>query len=151
MSEFFRYQGCGLDNVFLVNGYKIIESVAGNKSIFIEDIEDLHKAIARSIVDDASPLDAQTFKFLRKELGMSQRQFGEFLDMTEGSVSLWERARQPIPQAAQIFIRALVKEKCSGNAELMKTIERLNTLDREERRLIAMEKTNDHWETRKVA
>lgn len=151
MSEMFRYKGCGLDNVFLVNGYRITESVAGEKGIYIEDIEGLHKAIAHSIVDDPSPLDAQTFRFLRKELGMSQRNFGELLDLTEGAVSLWERARQPVPQAAQIFVRALVKEKCSGNAELMKTIERLNSLDREERKQIQLEKTNDHWETRLVA
>jgi DNA-binding transcriptional regulator YiaG len=151
MNDLFRYQGCGLDNVFLRNGYRETVSAAGDKRIFIEDIEGLHKAIAMFIVDDASPLDAKTFRFLRKELDMSQRQMGEVLGVSEQTVSLWERARQPIPQSADIFVRALTKETCSGNAELRRMIERMNSLDREERSKIELEKNDGHWEMSQCA
>ena len=151
MNNLFRYQGCGLDNVYLRNGYRETLSAAGEKGIFIEDIEGLHKVIAMVVVDDVSPLDAKTFKFLRKELDLSQRQFGEYVGVEEQTVSLWERARQPIPHAADVLLRTLTKETCSGNAELMRMLERMNSIDREIRSNIELEKNDGHWEQLKQA
>ena len=80
---------------------------------------------------------------------MSQRQVASMLDVEEQTVSLWERARNPVPQHADLLLRALAKEKLSGNAELAKMIERFNSLDRRERELedqIAFLKGSDgHW------
>lgn len=152
MSEnLFRYQGCGLDNVYLTNGYRKTVSVTGHKGIFIEDIEGLHRAIAMVIVDSPTPLDAKTFKFLRKELDCSQRHLAKNLGVEEQTVSLWERARAPIPQSAEIFIRTFTKEICSGNAELMKIVERMNTMDRDDRLSIQFTKNDGHWEQAKAA
>ena len=151
MNTLFRYQGCGLDNVYLRNGYRETVSAAGEKGVFIEDIEGLHKVIAIVIVDDTSPLDAKTFRFLRKELDMSQRKFGEYMDVEEQTVSLWERARKPIPHAADVLLRTLTKETCSGNAELMRMLERMNSIDREIRSNIELEKNDGHWEQLKQA
>lgn len=148
-ANLYRYRGCGLDNVYLQNGYKKIELRSGEEAVTIEDIEGLHCAIALAVVDGGSALDAQTFKFLRKELDMSQRQVAGMLDVEEQTVSLWERARSPVPQHADLLLRALAKEKLSGNAELAKMIERFNSLDREARELenqIAFSKELDgHW------
>lgn len=151
MNTLFRYQGCGLDNVYLRNGYRETVSAAGEIGVFIEDIEGLHKVIAMVIVDDTSPLDAKTFRFLRKELDMSQRKFGEYMDVEEQTISLWERARQPIPHAADVLLRTLTKETCSGNAELMRMLERMNSIDREIRSNIELEKNDGHWEQLKQA
>ena len=148
--DLFRYQGCGLDNVYLRNGYRETESAIGEKGIFIDDVEGLHRAIAMVIIDSGASLDAKTFKFLRKELDFSQRQVAAFLGVEEQTVSLWERARAPIPQSADIFLRSLAKEKCSGNPELQKMIDRLNTIDRDDRLKIELTK-NDHWEELKAA
>lgn len=145
-TDLFRYRGCGLDNVYLRNGYRETISATGEKGVFIEDIEGLHRAIVMAVVDSANPLDAQTFKFLRKELDMSQRQVAAFFGVEEQTVSLWERARQPIPQSADIFLRTLAKETCSGNAELRKVIDRLNSLDRDVRQSIELAKFDGHWE-----
>ena len=150
-SDLFRYQGCGLDNVYLTNGYRKTVSTAGQEGLFIEDIEGLHHAIAIVIVDSSTPLDAMTFKFLRKELDMSQRQIAKTLGVEEQTVSLWERARAPIPQSAEIFLRTLTKEICSGNAEMLRIVERINTLDRDDRLSIELTKNDGHWEQSKAA
>lgn len=153
-SGLFRYQGCGLDNVFLRNGYRVALSVTGVESIFIEDVEGLHNAIAKAIIDSPVPLDAKTFKFLRKERDFSQRQLGGFLGVDEQTISLWERARAPIPTYAQVFLRVLTKEACSGNAELLRELEKLNSLDRDGHAIgeaIELEKTDAHWEPLKEA
>jgi putative transcriptional regulator len=147
-TNLYRYKGCGLDNVYLQNGYTVSTLQSGDEVVSIEDIEGLHCAIASVVVDSASALDAKTFKFLRKELDMSQRQVAQMLDVDEQTISLWERARTPLPQHADLLLRALVKEKMSGNAELRKLIQRFNSLDREARAIeakIAFEKDDGHW------
>lgn len=146
-----RYTGCGLDNVFLRNGFEFFEH-AGRKCVRIDDLDGLHRAIAMVVVDSPSPLDAQTFRFLRKEQDMSQRQLAGILGVDEQTVSLWERARNPIPQSADLVLRTLAKERCSGNAELVRVIERLNSLDREnEGRKIELAKGNGGWDQARAA
>lgn len=79
---------------------------------------------------------------------MSQRQVAQMLDVEEQTVSLWERVRHPLPQHADLLIRALIKEKASGNPELGKLIQRFNTLDRQARALeakIAFKNDHGRW------
>lgn len=146
MKKLFRYQGCGLDNVFLSNGYHETVTASGEYRLHIENIEDLHKVIAHMVADGPAPLDAKTFKFLRKELDMSQRQVGMICGVEEQTVSLWERARMPIPDLAALVLKALTIENCSGNAELKRLIERMNYLDREYSRQIELQWMGETWE-----
>ncbi len=136
-NDLYRYMGCGLDNVYLRNGYSVRTAESGEEFVNIENIDGLHRAIAKGIIDSAPSLDAKTFKFLRKELDMSQRQIAAIVGVEEQTVSLWERAKNPIPQHAEILLRALVKETISGNAELKKLITKFNSLDREVREMEA--------------
>ncbi|HET6632020.1 MAG TPA: helix-turn-helix domain-containing protein [Rhodanobacteraceae bacterium] len=126
----YRYKGCGLDNVYLRNGYTSGRTKSGEEVVSIQDVDGLHCALATAIIDSPSSLDAKTFKFLRKELDMSQRQLAHIFDVEEQTVSLWERARTPVPQQVDLLLRALVKETMSGNAELRAMIQRFNSLDR---------------------
>ena len=130
-TESMRYLGCGLDNVYLANGYEIRQLASGEEVLYIEDIPGLHRAIASVIVDSPLDLDAPMFKFLRKEQDMSQRKLADVLGVEEQTVSNWERAKTPIPKYAALFIRTIAKERCSNNAELVAMIEQMNELDRE--------------------
>lgn len=127
-----HFPTCGLDNVYLLNGYHYGRTGNGEEVLVIQDLIGLHKAIAQAIVETSSPLDAKTFKYLRKHMDMAQRQVAEMLGVSEETVSLWERARQPVPKSADLILRTLVKEKCSGNAELVRLVERYNELDRDD-------------------
>lgn len=152
--ELFRYTGCGLDNVFLLDGYRMSTLQSGASVVVIDDLPGLHTAIAMAIVSSPAPLDAKTFKFLRKEQDCSQRQLASLLGVDEQTVSLWERARQPIPKYADILLRTWAKERCSNNAELIRTMEQMNALDRDIRSLeedIEMTQQDGHWTTLKAA
>lgn len=150
----FRYKGCGLDNVYLVNGYSMRKMRNGDEAVAIEDMEGLHRAIALNIVESPAPLEAKTFRFLRKELDMSQRQIAQVLGLEEQTVSLWERGNNAVPQHADIVLRTLTKETLSGHPELMNLIERFNSLDREAREIEAnlqfQKEADDGW-SRKCA
>jgi len=126
-----HYTQCGLDNVFLRNGFAWTSVQGGEEVLCVEDIEGLHSAIAQAIVESPEPLDAQTFKFLRKYLDMAQRQLAAMLELSEETVSAWERAKNPIPRSADLVLRALAQEHCKGNSKITALVDRFNQLDRE--------------------
>jgi putative transcriptional regulator len=111
--EAIRYQGCGLDNVYLVNGYKYGSLTSGEEVLHIADIIGLHRVIAAHIMISAAELDAKTLKFLRKELDMSQREVAKILGVEEQTVASWESARTPIPKHAAWLLKVLTKKRCA--------------------------------------
>ena len=129
----YRYLGSGLDNVYLRNGYEFRQTDSGLEVVCIDDVMGLHRAIARSVCDLRRPPAPKEFKFLRKELDLSQRQAATMLGVDEQTVSLWERGNSPLNPAAEMLLRVLMKETLSGNAEVKSALERYCELDREER------------------
>lgn len=129
----YQYLGCGLDNIHLRNGYEMRRTESGSEVVWIDDVKGLHRAIAQCVCDLARPLSAKEFKFLRKELDLSQRQVATMLCIDEQTVSLWERGNSPINPAAEMLLRLLMKETLSGNAEVKGALERLCEIDRKER------------------
>lgn len=125
------YRGAGIDGVHLENGYTRRTLKSGEEAISIHDLEGLHKAIASELANRSGPIDGQAFRFLRKYADMGQRALGEFLGVQEQTVSNWERDLTPVPGAAAMIVRGLVREIVSGNAELLAAVERYNHLDRE--------------------
>ena len=105
-----QYLGSGLDNIHLRNGYEVRQTASGAEVVAIDDIKGLHRVIAQSICDLARPLAAKEFKFLRKELDMSQRQVAAMVGVEEQTVSLWERGNTAINPAAEMLVRVLMRE-----------------------------------------
>src|ERR1043166_8953542 len=95
----YHYKESGLDNVYLVNGYDYAEAPQG-RSVVIQDIDGLHKAIGRWLVTERKVLLGDEIRFLRHELGMSQNVLAHMLDVTEQTVRRWEQNKLAIPRAA---------------------------------------------------
>ena len=51
MSELFHYQSCGLDNVWLRNGFQIKQTAYG-ETVAIADVTGLHNTIGLFITDN---------------------------------------------------------------------------------------------------
>lgn len=60
--------------------------------------------LARNALDPQYPLLGQTIRYLRKELGWTQEELGEFLGRTSQTVLAWEGNKYPIPRSAQIAL-----------------------------------------------
>ena len=93
--------------MWLTNGYQVCE-FDGEKAVSITDAEQLHEVIGRTLAAK-STLSAAEIRFLRKELGLSQKRLADLLGSTEQTVSLWER-RGRIPKGYDRLIRLLYLE-----------------------------------------
>ena len=140
----FHYTSCGLQNIWLVNGYQERETSHG-KAVAISDLDGLHQAIAHHLIRYKPALSGGEFRFLRKELDLSQGRIANYFGVTEQSVSLWER-RGRVPKRADRIIRALNREVIDGNVQLRKMMERLSSMDQIEHQMtIELEDTADGW------
>lgn len=126
MSKYFQYTACGLDNVWLANGYKVKTTRHGD-AVAVNDVDGLHKLIAQTLIDKPGRLSGKEFRFLRTQLGLSQEALGVMLDFSENAVSLWER-KDTVPAACDQWLRMSVLAKLEGNAKLADAITRTQTI-----------------------
>jgi putative transcriptional regulator len=145
----FHYTSCGLQNVWLANGYRRRRTPHG-EAVAIENVEGLHKAIAGLLVSRKPRLSGAEFRYLRKELGLSQAKLAHVLGNDAQSVALWEK-RGRVPKWADRFLRAVWREVTEGNAHIMAMVERLNDLDETEHKRLTFEETPKGWQEKAAA
>lgn len=138
----YHYTESGLQNVYLSNGYKTRKTAAGN-AVAVVDADGLHRVIGRHIASKGYMTGAE-FRFLRKELDLSQTRFASWIGMSEEAVSLWER-RGRVPKSACRFMQAIYLEKLDGNVSITEMVERLANLDREQEDKLVFEDTDSGW------
>ena len=124
----YHYTMCGLDNVWLENGYTEKKTAYGN-AVSIDAAEDLHRVIALSLCGKPHRLTGKEFRFLRTTMNMSQSGIAKLLGVTEQSVSLWERTGK-VPKAPDTLTRLAFLAKHDGNATISSVIDRINTVER---------------------
>jgi DNA-binding transcriptional regulator YiaG len=102
----YHYTRCGLDNVWLVNGYHVEDLGEYGQSTVVENVEQLERVIACDLVNLDRPLTGQEFRFLRVMLDLSQTAVGRFMGKDYQSVGRWEaKERRPVPRFADVAIR----------------------------------------------
>jgi putative transcriptional regulator len=138
----YHYTECGLQNVWLTNGYDVCE-VDGEKAVSISDVDELHELIGRSIAAKSN-LNATEIRFLRKEIGLSQKRLADLLGSTEQTVSLWER-RGRMPKGYDRLVRLLYLEKIDGNVKVQEIINRLIELDFRQSEKLVFSDTRTGW------
>jgi putative transcriptional regulator len=102
----YHYKSCGLDNVFLKNGFVIKQTPYG-QAVAIEDVEGLHLAIASDLLRQKTPLTGAQFRFLRKEQDLTQAEMAAILGVGEQTVAAWEKLKSgQVQRLADIAMRA---------------------------------------------
>ncbi|MDP5110863.1 MAG: helix-turn-helix domain-containing protein, partial [Burkholderiaceae bacterium] len=141
-THMYHYTECGLQNVWLTNGYDVCE-VDGEKAVSISDVDELHELIGRSVAAKSN-LNATEIRFLRKEIGLSQKRLADLLGSTEQTVSLWER-RGRMPKGYDRLVRLLYLEKIDGNVKVQEIINRLIELDFRQSEKLVFSDTRTGW------
>ena len=128
----YQYKGCGLPNVYLMNGFET-KTTAYGEAVSIKNVEGLHEAIADHLVIKPVPLTSDEFRYLRVFLEMSQKKLGELLGVSDQTIANWEKRNTGIDRAAETLLRMLVREHRGGNVAVRQFVERVNEADRQER------------------
>ena len=144
--KMYHYKECGLDNVFLLNGFKEHETEYG-KGISFTCIEGLHKAISLHIIRRDNKLSGKDFRFLRKELELTQQQLAKYLGIKPLEINRWELEKTAgINPLADRLLRLLYLEKTLGNPHVLELLETLQELPDNPRPIKLKLKKDDGWQ-----
>lgn len=156
MTEGYHYTACGLDYVYLQNGYKVHETKHG-KGVSISNAQGLHEAIARMIIGHMPRLRGQEVRFLRAQLKLSQDGLARILRTRRGSVARWEgMPDHAIPGTADAALRMFYALKADKHTLAERMVDLLTELDELEHQIAMKEAMNfretaGEWATEKMA
>ncbi len=102
----YEYKLCGLDNIYLVNGYTIRHH-EGEEFFSVVDVDGLHRAIGRHLVTHRKGLAPKEVRFLRKTMDMTQADLAKKLGNDAQSVARWEKGICGMPGTAEKLLRAM--------------------------------------------
>ena len=129
MENWLHYTACGLDNVWLANGFTAKETKYG-RGVSVDDVDGLYRLLASNLVEKEGILTGKEFRFLRVHLGLTQQSLGRMLgEVSENAVSLWER-KDTVPAIYDHWLRMLVIAKFKGNTKVADAVQRIQTVER---------------------
>ncbi len=124
-----HFTECGLDYVWLKNGFDLRDGPNG-RSVRIKNIDGLHRAIARWIVQSPARIRGQEVKFLRSMLKLSQEGMGKAIGQSRASVARWEgEPNKVIPTGSNHWMRIVYAKKAQGDREMCELVDLLIELD----------------------
>lgn len=138
----YHYTESGLNNIYLLNGFEVVDTPYGIATS-VEDVEGLHKLIGSHLCMKQK-LTGEEFRFLRKEMGLSQSGLGKILGVTDQALAKWEKNGR-VPLTADRFIRLLYLESINENIKIKSFIDQINETDRDEFLRLEIEATDQGW------
>jgi len=123
-----HYTACGLDDVYLVNGFKR-EVVDGEEFITIENLDSLWKAIGLHLVTTRKVLAPKEIKFLRDHMNLTQAELGARLRVSDQTVARWEKGEtKDVPGPADLMLRVFFLASACAQPEGYKILEKVAEL-----------------------
>lgn len=125
----YHYTDSGLDNVYLTNGYNVVKTPYGD-AVSIDGLRSLHKAIGEGIVEQQGAMNGAEFRFLRKELDLTQSALAGIMGEQVQSIARWEKNRtKPLRGSADKLMRVLYDEYINGDGSTRRVIDKIVVLD----------------------
>jgi transcriptional regulator with XRE-family HTH domain len=144
-----HYKACGLDDVYLLNGFTVEETDYG-RGVSVHNVEDLHRAIGMRVISDKKPLSAREFRFLRKQMGFTQEQLAKRLRVDAQTVARYEKDQTAIPGATDAVLRFLYAVYLIPEGQRMEVLnelaEELEDRDSNAGRAMYFRQTNHGWD-----
>jgi len=106
----YHYKASGLPNVVLA-GIEIRTCPScGEEEVVIPRIEELHRLIARGVMNKPARLTGQEMRFLSKAIGLSGVDFAARVGVSPETVSRWENDKEPIGPTADRLVRLMAAQ-----------------------------------------
>jgi putative transcriptional regulator len=108
--DLLHYPDCGMDNIYLANGWRWEETPIG-RFLHIKDDRNLFAALARHIIDHSHPPSGKELRYLRVYLNLNQADLGKLLGLSDQQVARWEKETSKIEPAVLRLFSLLVRER----------------------------------------
>ena len=112
----YKYLESGLDNV-IIRGIEIFQCSCGEHSAFIPRIMEIHKAIAKCLIEQMRPLAGREMRFLRKNMGMKALELARFVGVDKATISRWENDKEKHSDIVDRYIRLLYANRMNMTQE----------------------------------
>lgn len=139
----YHYTECGLDNVWLTNGFTKKKTAYG-EGVSISHADELHKLLAGELINKPGRLTGKEFRFLRVMLKLSQAAVAKVQGVSEQNVSLWERHGK-VPKANDNLMRIIYMAHESNTRSLRQVCDRITTVERLVHQRIVAKTTGKAW------
>ena len=120
------YRACGLNEIYLLNGYELAEH-DGDQHLSVTKMKELHQAIGRHLVTHRKGLTPKEIRFLRNTLGLTQAQLAAKLGNNARSVLRWEMGECEVPGASEKLLRVVFLASLPDEEEMSALKEFLNS------------------------
>lgn len=145
----FHYKRCGLDNIYLTNGFEEEIDGDGERYVSVLDVDDLHKTIGVHLVTYRKTLAPKEIRFLRRTLNLTQAEMGRLIDQSAQQIARWEKGENNISGPADRLLRLMfVGTLIDEDDELvlpMEFLHRLDELDSLEEERLEFKKVGKEW------
>lgn len=146
----YHFEECGLDYVYLMNGYEIEKDPDFGELVRIFNADKLHREIARSVLLYKEKLEGQEIRFFRSLLRLTQEQLGELLSVKRETVSRWESDKHPIEESTAMLLRVIVWEEYLDEEKAKRFFE-LHKESRTHYKVLEMQESKNSWKVKLAA
>ena len=125
-----QYIECGLDNVWLANGFEFVETDYGD-GVMVHNPSGLHRAIALHLCEQNESLTGEQFRFLRKEMNLSQEVLAKLLEVKALTIANYEKGRgkKGVPKSVDVVMRSLYLEYIKKDSPVTRMLKQIVELD----------------------
>lgn len=117
-----HYKNCGLDNIWLMNGFNVRKTTYGKVTSYT-DVDGLYLAITMELCKGKYIITPEMFRFLRKQLNLTQAALGEKLGYADQTIAKWEKGTLNIPIVVAQYLRLLCLTEFSPGLTLNNAIQ----------------------------
>ena len=118
--------------------------------VIVPNLDGLHQAIARSVIEKQARLSGAEIRFLRKVLGWSGADFAQHMGTSAETVSRWETESTPMGPQADRLLRLMVMTRDPvtdyRKLDLLKTVARAKPVSV---RLLARAGSKGSWDVKR--
>jgi putative transcriptional regulator len=140
-----HYTGCGLDDVYLLNGYETYETGYG-PAVSVKDLDGLRRVIGEQLLKKRKFLKGKELRFLRTEMDLTQSELGRLIGYSDQQVARWEKDQSRIPAPANRTTRLLFREHLGNHGfSIRDFLEHLDRMDNTSDDQLVFEKSGRTW------
>ena len=140
----YHYTFGGLQNVYLVNGYKLGKTAHGPTVSFV-DGQGLERAVCNALAHKKGKLTGAELRYVRTSgLKMSQPGLAQALGVDAQSIARWEKNGR-VPNAPEKLLRIIYLAAVNGDAPVRAVVESINTVERAKAQKIVLHERRGAW------